>query len=250
MQPEEKPASSFTANPIITVKDIESIHRFIKVYQHQLLLANPDQKLTVVQNTDSITTATQVIALPSWRGQVPPDTKIIRFAINPKRQPMSFVIIPGTSAPPDHKLTSAAIDRTHQGAKYAVFKKADALVLSGFGSPTHPTEAQQMASLLPNYPLTLLLDNLANSTAANAVCTHQLIAALDPSATVTVFASWSNALRLHLLFNQVFRPTHVQTHVLFGFTHSASWYPGIIGLFHMKTHTRNAHVLLENYHNA
>lgn len=173
----------------------------------------------------------------------PAELTIVPVAHRRRARTVSVLVLPGTSHGEQtrYQLTKAAKSRIRHASDHLI-KDYDLVIASGFGEPG--SEARQIAALLPT-GTPILLDTLANSTAANAVNTGWLLSHISPTiARVDSVASISNAFRQHLLFSSSHH-AYRRTHTLLGATHHASWKPGIVGLFYMQKHSVQAKEYLQ-----
>jgi uncharacterized SAM-binding protein YcdF (DUF218 family) len=160
----------------------------------------------------------------------------------------TILLVPGTGASPDHRLTPAALARLREAEAIARAGEVRGVVLSGWGgSMACESEGQQLMEAWQGPPVPLIVDPAARTTAENAVCSAALLRGLPDLEAVVLVTSWSNALRQHLAAVIAFQGMNmrVTSKVLWGLKHSTSLRPGLVGLIRLRRHLMAARALLK-----
>jgi hypothetical protein len=239
----------------LIVADHEAAQRVASELLRNHLIAHPGQDdglgLAVLA-TDSAEPATahDVVILPGVRTATVARRCETRLVIG---QPAGMVIVvPGTAAHRDgiHALTAETFGRLRRAEAIAGQNEVRAVILSGWNGLVAQglSEAEQMMQEWAGPDVPVILDEAARTTAENALCATAIIAALGDVPSVTVVASWGNALRLRLAFRAARRARgpRAELSILWGIGHGASWRPGLAGLFRLRQHLRAGRAMLDH----
>ncbi len=190
-----------------------------------------------------------VVALPGTHDIVTAERRIELDLGAPTGE---VVVVPGTARVVNgsHVLTAETFGRLRRAELIAGKKQIRALILSGWnGKIGHcPSEAAQMLDKWQGPQVPVILDEAARTTAENALWSASLATALGGVRRVRMVTAWVSALRLGLATFIAFRRTSIVPvlSVVWGRVQSASWYPAIVGLIHLRRHIRVGRAVITN----